>query len=100
MTYIKNLTSVYRIKTEPLNWILQKQNRAGKWINATYHDDVSSILSQFIVNKSAIESEIESISKDLGLGRGADLSAYYLTKVLKHPVFRSLRGRPCSQKAK
>ena len=82
---IIKLAKDLRIKTEPLNWTILKL-RDGKWVEDGHFDNLRQALRSAAVMRDF--ETLASICDELGLKGERELSAYYLTKKLKHPAFR------------
>lgn len=89
---IKIITNTIRIKTKPLNWIVQKRNAKGIWVNSGYHDKLewmlANLLSELAENKhEEVKMKIKEMVKELGIENEEDKTAHHLTRELKHPEF-------------
>lgn len=86
---IKQLTTKLRVKTEPLNWIIQVL-RKGKWKDEAYlsHlDGVKRYVSKHFCVPEKDLIKLDDFKRELGLKKSEDASAWYLTNIKKYPEF-------------
>lgn len=84
---IKQITPKIRIKTAPLNWIVEISKKNS------YFNNFSQVRNRLLAKGSSHEEKerfslkLNSMIKELGLENADNLSAWYLTNIVKHPEF-------------
>jgi len=80
---ILQLTANLRLQTAPLNWIIQYKTKNGEWKDKGYYNQFNWLVAEY----PDMKTKFQNFIKELNLENEADLSAYHLTKEIKHPAF-------------
>ena len=84
---IKKIASTIRIKTASFNWIVEVSNKNSYFTNFDQVRRHVLKLCPTQAEKEKVLLTLTSMLEDLGIKTIEDLSAWYLTRVKKHPEF-------------
>lgn len=93
---IKQINSTTRIRTAPLNWIVEtgKMKRKRWTTTEKAHFNKFNQAKRYLLNqypskevKHTIFKKLTELLKDLSIESTEELSAWHLTRIKKHPEF-------------